>query len=231
MNQVSKILTGYEDRLYYPRDINDFGNRYGLSTRQLADIFRFQGKLKTKTLRETEGDQKPLSPTIQMLLRMYLRHPETIPLAKKLSAQEFFDNVLGGQNAVATRFRGVLFGVDRNSAYNWNRDSEPNAQVLALMVAAKRLKEVRNLSNEQLLQTLIDNFNVTTEVLRVNPLKDGSWSRRNSAEKPLTFALSDVSEKAVQLRGRRVKAKSNSGLKLIDKVHLLSVRRGIELNT
>ena len=59
MKQVTNGLNGTEQRNYYPRDIDTFGKNYGLSSREISDIFCLVGKSKTKYLREIEGDQQP----------------------------------------------------------------------------------------------------------------------------------------------------------------------------
>jgi hypothetical protein len=97
----------------------------------------------------------------------------------------------------------VLRGVDRNSGYNWNKDATPESSVKAAMIAAKKLKNNKNLQQSELMQVLIDICNTTAETLEVNPMKAGSW-RKGSNEQPLQFSVSSVREKSVKNRGKRV---------------------------
>jgi hypothetical protein len=203
MKQVSIGLTGNETCPYKGSDLDCFRNTYGFSVNEAATVFGFNGRI-SGLKKIIEKDQEVLPPTLQLLMRLYLRFPETIPFPEKLTTSDFFEECLGGETAIATRFRGILFGVDRNSGYNWGKDATPINSVLAIMHAAKKLKENKHLNHEELLEVLLCNFNSTAASLNVNPLKIGSWGRKNAANEALFLNPKDVSEKAVKNRGRRV---------------------------
>jgi hypothetical protein len=80
------------------------------------------------------------------------------------------------------------------------------------MHAAKKLKENKHLNHEELLEVLLGNFNSTAASLNVNPLKIGSWGRKNAANEALYLIPNDVSAKAVKNRGRRVTLENMSKL-------------------
>ena len=232
MKQALIGLTGYETRPYCGDDLDSFKKQYGLTTSELAVIFG-QPSSSSALKRVIECSEEVLSPTIQLLMRLYIRFPDTIPLPERLTVSTFFEDCLGGETFVATRFRGILFGVDRNSGYNWGKDATPMSQVRAIMFAAKKLKENNGLTQEDLLQHLIENFNMTTASLNVNPLKTGSWGRKNTANEALTLSIKDVCEKAVKNRGRRATLSKISKLSPIQ-LHELSntikatLRKGID---
>lgn len=196
-------LNGYEKRPYYGKDINNFKKRYGLTTTDLSNLFCRNGMSASAFQKKIKNEEDLLTPTHQILLRLYIRYPEIIQIPERITTADFFENELGGEAAIATRFRGVLFGVDRNSSYNWNKDAVPESSVKAAMIAAKNLKKVNNLEQDELLQILLDICNITAETLDVNPMKVGSW-HRGANDVPLQFSLESVCEKSVKNRGRRV---------------------------
>lgn len=208
MKRNSIALTGYETVPYYNRDIKAFQENHGLSATELADVFCRGGMGASSFKKRISHDDDLLPPSLQILFRMYSRHPELIPLPERIIASEFFENELGGEAAIATRFRGVLFGVNRNSGYNWNRDSSPIAEVKSTMMAASKLKLINNLNNEELLKELISIFNATTKALSVNPMKTGSWGCKVDSTETLEFEINTVSEKAVKNIGRRANTTS-----------------------
>lgn len=225
MKQVVNGLSGNEKRAYCKSDMDSFCKGYGFSKVEQAEIF-CRGGMSASAFQKTLGnDQDLLSPTLQLQLRLYSLYPQTIPFPKRITTSDFFDNQLGGETTIATRFRGVLFGVDRNSGYNWGNDSTPSAQVMSLMVAATKLKQENTLTQDELLQVLIDIFNATTQSLGVNPMKRGSWGHKDDSEEALKFSLSDVSNKAVKNRGRRVYLTHSQKLKSSNIASLASTVR------
>ncbi len=197
-------LTGFETRPYYGKDIRDFASNNGLSASELGSVF-CQGGMSSSALQKQIGnDEKLLSPPLQILLRFYLRNPETIPLPERVVASEFFASELGGDEAIAVRYRGVLFGVDRNSGYNWSRDATPISQVKSTMLAAKRLKKNRGLTQQELLTELIENLNAVTQSLGINPLLEGSWKREKNSDEVIKYTNDSVTSFSVKRKGRRV---------------------------
>lgn len=196
-------LNGYEKRPYVNGDIKNFQKNYGLTSNELANAFFFNGMSPSAVQNKIKNSEDLLSPTLQIILRLYSRYPELIPIPERITAIDFFENELGGESSIATRFRGALLGVDRNSGYNWSKDSTPESSVKAAMIAAKKLKKIKNLEQTELLQVLIDVCNTTAATLEVNPMKAGSW-RSGSNEQPLQLSVSNVCEKSVKNRGKRV---------------------------
>ena len=201
---LPQILTGYELHPYCASDLFSFATRQGLSLSDLTGLF-CPGFMSTSAFIKNVGSGDDLLSTpLQILFRLYLRYPDTIPMPERVIASQFFDEELGGEDVIATRFRGVLFGVDRNSGYNWNRDAKPIAYVRSSMIAAKKMKQQENLAPEELLERLLDITNDTMASLNVNPMKTGSWSRKDlKKEDPLHLTLDSVRNSAVMQRGRR----------------------------
>jgi transcriptional regulator with XRE-family HTH domain len=220
MKQSLIGLTGEEARPYCGDDLDIFRKHHGLSMNELAVIYGQTGS-SSALKRVIECGKEVVSPTIQLLMRLYLRFPDTIPLPERLTVSVFFEDCLGGETAIATRFRGILFGVDRNSGYNWGKDAAPMSHVKAIMIAAKKIKQNNGLTQEDLLQLLIENFNMTTASLNVNPLKNGSWGRKNTAGEALSLSVNKVCDKAVKNCGRRAALSKTSKLSYIQ-IHELS---------
>ncbi len=225
MKQYSVAMAGYEEGPYYNRDIKVFQENYGLSTTELADVFCRGGMGASAFKKRISRDDDLLPPSLQILFRMYSRYPELIPFPERIVASEFFENDLGGQPAIATRFHGVLFGVDRNSGYNWARDSYPIAEVTSTMMAARKLKQIKKLNNQELLKELINILNYTTKALSVNPMKTGGWRCKVDSTEILKFEINTVSDNAVQNRGRRVSLAGTVQTKSTTMAQLISMAR------
>ena len=195
-------LTGYESRAYCATDLFEFSNSRGLSISDITSVFSPGGMSVSAFAKQIGKGNKVLLPPMQVLMRLYLRHPETIPMPEKISVSEFFDE-LGGEEKIASRFRGVLFGVDRNCGYNWERNSKPISTVQSAMLAVMKLKELNSLTSDETLKELIDIANSSAGSLHVNPMKEGSWGRQpDSFGDAMVLSIDDIGHSKLKKRGR-----------------------------
>ena len=95
MKQVNIGLNGFEERAYRNKDIQSFRKNHGLSTAEFAEVFCRGGMSPSAFQAKFRNDEDFLSPSLQILLRLYCRFPEVIPRQEKTTATEFFDTELG----------------------------------------------------------------------------------------------------------------------------------------
>lgn len=218
-------LTGYESRPYCSSDIQAFAKSRGLSSTEVVSIFS-KGTMSASAFSKHIGiGSDILSTPLQILFRMYLRYPKTIPMPQRLTVTDFFEEELGGEEKIATRYRGILFGVDKNSGYNWGTNSSPISTVQATMLTAKILRKTRGLTQEELLIILVDIHNATTAALKINPMKTGSWGRKNGGDEALKLSHTKVGNSSVKMRGRRVNKKQAPGSKVANRRSLINLVR------
>jgi len=217
-------LTGYENRAYTPQDLEEFGKTQGFTINELVEVFCPGGMGSSAFMKNLRKSEK-LPAYLQMLLRMYLCYPESMPEIERITSSDFFDNELGGEDCIALRFRGYLFGVDRNCGYNWGKDAEPIASIKADMMAAKRLREKRQWTQAELLEVLLDVANTTSAMLTVNPMKTTGWKSKATSGQALQLNSGDVAEKAVKNRGRRVSNAAGPALKDINVARFAKITR------
>ena len=127
MTNISKAragnrLTGYEDRPYTGEDVAAFLALHELSVAQSSLIF---GLISAGQIAKWIRNREVLPTPAQVLMRLYLRYPDSIPIEHKIDPVRFYNEELGGERNLHVRFFAPLFGVDRNSGARWGRATRP----------------------------------------------------------------------------------------------------------
>ena len=200
-------LTGRERRPYTGHDLGTLKTDLDASLLELSHI---TGGIRPSLLSKISSEGANLAAPMQILLRFYLRHPETIPLEEPINAREFYETDLGGAEMLHIRYFAPLFGVDRNSGYSWGGRSEPTGIVQAAMQAARRYREIHNLSPEQLLSELVDIHNDVIAALGVNPHESGGTWRQPAKNGDVPVLEPEKLANPVARRGRKPKPKAET---------------------
>lgn len=196
---TSNRLTGYEDRPYTGEDVATFLAIHELSVAQSSLVF---GMVSAGLIGRWIREKTELPVPVQVLLRLYLRYPESIPIEPKVDPIKYYNEELGGEHNLHVRYFAPLFGVDRNSGARWGVHTRPHGLVSATMSATKRIRRNNNLSQIQLLELLVGIQNELMEMLGVNPMVAGGSWHRNPPGIPIQPVTLEEMRKPV-MRGRK----------------------------